>query len=170
MLETMPRTSGEITAALQTLHFDMEKVRAVEALIGDAATAKFSAMQDEIATEQDNLIEALAAEALEARNKLLASFSDISVDVTYPLNETGLSFASFTIRYERLTYNMSARASIPTKYTCAGFYALPDEVFDYLTEVRPEMIPAEIMQLTPGNPREAFGKYFSAKRNGYFVR
>lgn len=48
-----------------------------------------------------------------------------------------------------------------------GFDALDDVAYEYLVTVKPEAIPAAIMELAPGNPQEAFGLYFVGKQRGY---
>lgn len=166
---TLPRSSAEITATIQALHTDLNQVRSVEAIMPDAAAIKIKDILADIASAQDVLTEAFANEFLEARNKLVASFYDISITTSRLLYDNNLSCARFAIKYTRLAYDMSARASAPTEYSCQGFDALPDEAYDYLIEVRPEVIPPEIMQLAPGKPREAFARYFTAQRRGYYA-
>lgn len=164
------RTSQDVTASIETLHRDLDKVRSVQDLLGKAATDKIKAIETDIAAATEELSEALATEHETARKRLIASFSDISVSVTYPGGRDGMLLsAGFIIRYERLTYNMKAGESLPKQFMCNGFAALPDEAFDYLIEVKPEAIPAEIMALAPGDPRDAFNRYFMAKRRGYLV-
>jgi hypothetical protein len=163
------RPSADVIATIEVLHRDLARVRSVVDILGSAAADKIKAIEEDIAAANLELTEALTAEALEARNKLIASFSDISITTSRPLYDDNLSCVSFSITYERLTYSMAERASIPTRYTCNGFDALPDEAYDYLLEVRPEVIPVEIMALAPGKPREAFARYFQAQRRGYLV-
>lgn len=170
MSDTMTRPSEDIIASIQTMHSDLNKVRAVEAIMGDAAADKIKSLQDGIAAANNELSDALAAEHETARKQLVATFSDIAVAVSYPSYREGQVLAAgFTITYERLAFNMAANANLPTRSVCNGFDALPDAAFDYLCEIKPEAIPAEIMALAPGDPQAAFARYFKAKRRGYLA-
>lgn len=168
MSNTAIRPVADILAYVAILHRDMDKVRAVENILGDTATEKLKELAAAVETAKNELAMAEAAEIRAARERLLSTFSDISVSVSYPAGREGMLLsAGFLITYERLTYSMSERANLPKQYTCNGFAVLPDEAYAYLVEVKPEAIPAEIMALAPGDPREAFNQYFMAKQRGY---
>lgn len=162
------RTSVELTAALETFGEELRKVRDIECIIGEPAVIKGKELQQAIAVAQKELSVILADEAEERRKALLASFSDVFVTTTYgPGSPETVVHANFKITYERGTYDMHSKQSVPVRHTCNGFDALPDPVWDYLLEVRQDAIPAAIMALAPGEPRKAFADYFQAKRRGY---
>lgn len=160
-------TSAEISAQLETLRADLAKVNATIDLIGKPAITKGEQLTKAIAAANEQLAVALANEAEAERKARLAGFGDITVSVAYPNNYEGnLLRAIFTIEYTRLQYNMSFRASVMQPHKLTGFSALPGEALEYLIEVRPDAIPAEIANLAPGDPCEAFRRYFLALRRG----
>lgn len=165
------RPTAVVTAEIETLRNDLRTVNAAIPVIGGPAITKAEEIVAAIAAANEELAVALANEAEAARAQRLADFGDISVSASYaPGYEGNLLRAVFTITYDRLTYDQRARASLMQSHTIVGFRALNAEAMEYLQEVRPDAIPADIMDLAPGNPREAFGRYFMGLRKGSVSR
>src|SRR5207237_4847637 len=109
-----------------------------------------------------------AALAAEAKAAEAARFNGLqAIDVIDEKPGMGLTGAPFRINYTRLAYDIDARDNLPDHASIMGFEGLPDNVFDFLIERHPQKIPDRIASLAPGNPREAFRRYFIGRRNGY---
>ncbi|VXC99378.1 hypothetical protein [Sphingomonas sp. AX6] len=158
------RSSAAIVAEIEALRADLRKVNAAVDIIGKPAVSKVEQITDALKVAQDKLADALADEVVEARNKRLSSFTDIRVD--YARGNSVLSTA-FTIHYNRSSYDYRIGMSVPQSHKCNGFAALDDHAFEYLLNVKPEAIPAEILALAPGDPHAAFDVYLAGKRRGY---
>jgi len=163
---TIPVTSKDIIAQLEKAQADLARLATVTDIL-PAAVTRIEEIRSEIVTAEGQLAEALADEAMQARAKMLEQFSNISVAVKHAGDTKGILAATFYVTWDKLAYDMAAKENLPKTYKCTGFDALPDDVWDYLLDVKPEAIPAEIMELSPGNPREAFQNYFACKRKGY---
>jgi hypothetical protein len=164
---TKAATSAEITSQLEFLRADLTKVNATIELIGKPAITKAEQLVKAITDANEQLAVALANEAEAERQARLAGFGNITVTVAYPSNYEGnLLRAIFTVEYTRLQYNMAFRAAVMKPHKLIGFSALPADVLEYLVEKRPEAIPAEISNLAPADPWEAFRRYFLALRRG----
>lgn len=163
----LPTTSHDLTALIETLRDDLTKVNATIDIIGKPAIQRAEEITAAIDAANEQLAVILANEAEAARKVRLAGIGDISITVAYPSNYRGnLLRANFTIEYTRLQYDMRCREPLPQHHKLIGFGALPGDVFQYLLEVRPEVIPTEITDLAPGDPLEAFRRYFLAQRRG----
>lgn len=164
---TKAATSAEIAAQLEYLRSDLTKVNATIELIGKPAITKGEQLVKAITVANEQLAAALATEAEAERQARLAGFGSITVTVAYPSNYTGnLLRAIFTIEYTRLQYDMGYRAATMKQHKLIGFSALPGDALEYLIEKCPEAIPTEITDLAPGDPWEAFRRYFLAQRRG----
>lgn len=164
---TKAATSAEIAAQLEYLRSDLTKVNATIELIGKPAITKAEQLVKAITVANEQLAAALATEAEAERQARLAGFGTIAVTVAYPSNYQGnLLRAIFTIEYTRLQYNMACRTAVMQPHKLIGFSALPGDALAYLVEKCPEAIPAEIASLAPGDPWEAFRRYFLALRRG----
>lgn len=162
------KSSAEIAAELETLRDNLTKIIATIDLIGKPAEAKAAEINAAIAYLQEQFAQALANEAETERQARLAGFGSITITKTYPPGYEGnLLRANFAIAYERLQYDMRARASVMQAHKVVGFDGLPAEVLEYLIAAKPDAIPAEIRELAPGDPLEAFRRYFIGKRKGY---
>jgi hypothetical protein len=108
------------------------------------------------------------AETQAEKAAVYARFREMTVTVRTPEGETPSAIGSrYNITYEQLAYDIHTRRSDFAQRTVNGFAALGDEAYDYLIECKPEAIPLAIIDLAPGDPREAFGRYFIAMRRGY---
>lgn len=137
-----------------------------------ALLARLSSAQDRVKALTNEHRKALAlqqsATAAAAKEADAARFKDLqSINVTDKEPGHNLTGAPFEITYTRLTYSTDFGANVPVQATVIGFEALPDHVFDFLIDRHPENIPDRIASLAPGNPREAFRRYFLARRRGY---
>lgn len=163
----LPTTSHELTALIETLRADLSKVNATIDIIGTPAVQRAEELTAAIDAANEQFAAILANEAEAARKVRLAGLGDMSISVAYPNDYAdNVLRAIFTIEYTRLQYDMRYREPLPERHKLVGFGALPDDVFEYLLEVRPEAIPTEITDLAPGDPLEAFRRYFLAKRRG----
>ncbi|NTS66352.1 hypothetical protein HRV97_14430 [Sphingomonas sp. HHU CXW] len=159
-------TLAAIAIEIETLSAELLKVNNFIDILGRPALDKANEIDKALKNAKDRFATALADEQVEARSQRLARFSDIRVEVKPGdnLNTTG-----FLIKYMRDTWDITANASVPKEHECNGFSALDDDAFDYLVTVKPQAIPAVIMALAPGKPREAFTLYMQGKQRGYFT-
>lgn len=155
-----------IAIEIETLSAELLKVNNYIDILGKPAMDKANELDRALKDAKDRFATALADEQVEARSQRLARFSDIRVEVKAGdnLNTTG-----FLIKYVRDTWDITANATLPKEHECNGFSALDDDAFDYLVTVKPQAIPAVIMALAPGKPREAFTLYLQGKQRGYFT-
>ncbi|WP_230769749.1 hypothetical protein [Sphingomonas sp. Leaf4] len=156
---------ADIAGKIETLTADLHKVAATIELLGKPAQLKANEIEAELQVAKDRFATALADQAAAERNKRLAGFSNISVEVR---SGESLIDTGFIIRYTRDTWDVGLNKTVPNQHECNGFTALVDDAYEYLVTRKPEAIPAQIMALAPGNPHEAFSMYFTAKRRGYF--
>lgn len=155
-----------IAVEIETLSAELLKVNNYIDILGKPAIDKANELDRALKDAKDRFATALADEQVEARSQRLARFSDIRVEVKPGDN---LNVTGFLIKYVRDTWDITANASIPKEHECNGFSALDDDAFDYLVTVKPQAIPACIMALAPGKPREAFTLYMQGKQRGYFT-
>jgi hypothetical protein len=162
-------SSGAIASEIEKLRADLRNVNAAIEVIGKPAMQKATELEHAIAKAQERYATALANEAAAARTARLAAFSDISVEVRHgDKREPNLLKATVIIRYTKDAYDARYRQAFPKEHSCNGFMALPDDAYEYLVWVKPEAIPAEIMELAPGDPHAAFRAYFTGLRRGCF--
>jgi hypothetical protein len=162
-----PITSTEIRDALGHTSRDLSKAREDHALYErlKAAAAEIRRLEK---LGEDLTAELIAAEDREARQAKEALFAQFDgITVVAGDGKGSLLNTPFTILYKRLGYDSGCHRNVWTEQSKAGFQSLPDDAFAYLIERHPEVIPAGIMALAPGNPSEAFSRYFVAKRRGY---
>jgi len=165
---TPAKSSAELIAEIEQLQADYAKVHAAIGVIGKPARTKADELRKAITAANEELAVALANEAEAERQARLAGFGSITIATTYPPGYEGnLLRASFAIAYERMQYDMSARASVLKPHKVIGFDGLTPEALEYLIVKRPDVIPAQIAELAPGDPGEAFRRYFIGKRKGY---
>ncbi|WP_213981057.1 hypothetical protein [Sphingomonas sp. dw_22] len=159
-------TLSSIAIEIETLSAELLKVNNYIDILGKPAIDKANEIDRALKDAKDRFATALADEQIEVRTQRLARLSDIRVEVKPGdnLNTTG-----FLIKYTRDTWDIMANASVPKEHECNGFSALDDDAFDYLVTVKPHAIPACIMALAPGKPREAFTLYLQGKQRGYFT-
>lgn len=155
-----------IAIEIETLSVELLKVNNYIDILGKPAMDKANELDRALKDAKDRFATALADEQVEARSQRLARFSDIRVEVKPGEN---LNVTGFLIKYVRDTWDITANATVPKEHECNGFSALDDDAFDYLVTVKPQAIPAVIMALAPGKPREAFTLYMQGKQRGYFT-
>ena len=141
-------------------------IATLERLTGAKARLAELAQEYGAAKKQADLEE--AARAKQARDARFAGLSELRVE-TGEL-DGGLLGTTFKITWMAPKYDMHLQSSPPAKHTVFGFSALPNNVFDFLVERHPEQIPAQIMELAPGDPERAFNLYFLARKRGYVLR
>lgn len=162
----MTNTPSNIVAQeIAALKDSITKANAAIHIFGEPAIAKVDELEKQLAEAKERFAGALCNEAIEARTKRLAKFSDISI-VTKPGDN--LISTGFVIRYMQDTWDISRNETVPKQHECNGFAALSNDAYEYLLAVKPEAIPAEIMALAPGNPEEAMSVYMAGKARGYF--
>lgn len=159
-------TSDAIAAGIKELRADLDKVNAAVSIIGKVAVEKAKEITLSIEHAQEQYASAMANEVLSARKARLSAYSDIVVN--YPAGRDSLLKTPFTIKYTKIAYNGNLQTSVPREFSVIGFAALPDEAMEYLLEVKPSAIPAEIMALSPNDPAEALALYQRAKRRNCF--
>jgi hypothetical protein len=157
-------TLADIASEIETLSGDLHKVTATIELLGKPAQLKANEIESALENAKDRLATALADQASVEREKRLAAFTDISVEVKPGEN---LLSTGFIIRYTKHAWDMATKETVPTKHICNGFASLADDAYEYLVTEKPQSIPAVIMALAPGKPQEAFAIYLHAKARGY---
>ncbi|MBA3678494.1 MAG: hypothetical protein H0W74_14020 [Sphingosinicella sp.] len=156
--------ASNLFRVMQELSEAQADVALLERLKGaEARVKRLTAEQQTAVAEQDA---AMTAEAEAAEAAKFQGFTDITVKDKRPA-ESNVLTSTFQITYTRLTFDMDANASVPMPHTCNGFGELPNLAFDYLVDKYPQRIPAKIMALAPGEPREAFKRYFMGLKRGY---
>jgi len=157
-------TLADIASDIEALTADLYKVTETIELLGKPAQLKANEIEAALERAKDKLATALADQASVEREKRLAAFTDISVEV-----KPGESLLStgFIIRYIKDAWDISLNETVPKPHECNGFAALADDAYEYLVSKKPDAIPAEIMTLAPGKPHEAFRIYFGAKARGF---
>lgn len=164
---TTVKPSAEIIADIAFMQSNLAKINPTIEIIGKPAIAKAEEITKALAIANEQLATVLADEAEAERKARLAGYGDVAVTVSYPPNYEGnLLRAGFAVEYTRLEWDNRARATVPKPHKIIGFRGLPGEVLEYLIEVRPDAIPAEIMALAPDKPYEAFQRYFISMRKG----
>ncbi len=161
---TQTTTLSDIANEIQALDTQLAKINALVDLIGQPAILKADEVVKALNDAKERFADALANQATEDRKARLKGFSGIRV-VTKPGDN--LLDTVFTIHYTRNTWDIKLNESVPKEHECSGFSQLDDAAYDYLVTVKPEAIPAAIMNLAPGNAQDAFGLYFMAKKRGY---
>lgn len=163
-------TLEEATDHLTTVTAALEEAQRLVALgraIADApATAK--RLLAEVAAAQEALAQRSADLMAAERAARFKGIRDIRIETERCGNDSALS-NRYTAIYIRDTYDPSIRKSYPQEHRANGIFALPDEVYQYLIEVRPEAIPSEIMALDPTSAAHALKAYFVALRRGYMT-
>lgn len=159
------RNSIIIKAELEQIETDLALAQDDAALLErlKSATdrvARLTANRDKIAAELDKVS---TAEAKAHAASRFAGISGVSVVDIDPGRH--LIHSRFTIYYTKPLWN--GFTSTPTEQSVSHFRNLSPDVFDYLVEVRPDLIPAKIMTLAPDDPREAFNRYFISLQRGY---
>jgi len=158
-------TLADVAAEIEALGADLLKVNATIDLIGKPAIDAANRIDKALKDAKDRFASALADQATAEREQRLSRFSDIRVECTPGDN---LISTGFTVRYMQDAYDHNLRMTVPQEHKCNGFAALSDAAYEYLVTVKPEVIPAEIMALAPGNPQEAMSVYLAGKARGYF--
>ena len=157
----LTRRVEELNAALAQAQ---EDVALLERLTAAKATAK--RLSAELAEAQEKLSIAMADEVQARREAAYASVKAIQIDEGN-LGE-GVLGRTFKITLTRCQWN--GYESAPVTTVVAGFDALPDDAWGYLLNVRPDLIPASIMALSPeGDARDAFNTYFTGMKRGYIA-
>ncbi len=117
---------------------------------------------------------AVAAQAQEEAAALAAAkaarFEGISNVRVTGNDQGGPLFRNWRITFTGMAWDIYQHRNRMMETTVQGFGELLDRhrpVFDYLLEVAPDRIPAEIMALAPGDPGRAFEELFAAERRGY---
>ena len=173
---TKPKTQldlGLLTAMVGDLTERLAQADADVALLLRLKEAEATAtrIRAELADAQDKRATALADAVAVERKAYYASFKDVRVDVSG--GELGIISnpltASYTITIKRLAYNYSTRNNDLVERSYNGFAALEADALGYLIDVRPDAIPAIIMELAPGNPADAIRRYHIAMQRGYLA-
>jgi hypothetical protein len=161
---TQNTTLAAIATEIEALDAQLQKINALVDLIGQPAILKADEVAKALADAKERFADALANQGTVEREARLKDFSGIRV-VTKP--GVHLLDTTFIIHYTRNTWDMKLNKSVPKEHECSGFSQLDDAAYEYLVTVKPQAIPAAIMELAPNNPQAAFGVYFMALKRGY---
>lgn len=119
----------------------------------------------EATEQQENERRAAEVEAEYAKIRNLA----VSVRSGNSMGDPGLLGRGYDITWTTPGYDSRGEPE-PRKMRCDAFITLYENhpyVFDYLRYEAPHLIPADIMELAPGNPSAAFNEYFISRKRGY---
>lgn len=168
---TKPKTQldlGLLTALVEDLTERLAQADADVVLLVRLKEAEATAtrIRAELLAAQDKRAEAIADAAKQERMARYASFKDARVDASEGANALS---ASYTITIKRLAYNYATRQNDLVERTYQGFEALEADALGYLIDVRPEALPAILMDLAPGDPATAMRRYYQAKQRGYLA-
>jgi hypothetical protein len=154
---------NHMSAALDAVRDDVALLQRLQ-----RAEAEALRLTHDLAEAREALANVAAEEAMVKRDKLFATFDGISITVIHGAESSGgVLSASYPITYKRLGYDHGTRQNIWREHVVEGFAALPEEVYAYLVEARPDAIPEGIMALAPGDAAKALDAYFSGMRRGY---
>ena len=165
------KPSDETRDSLAENAADLQRAREDAALFDRLSNARseIARLQKAGSALTATLSKQLDQEAAAEKKAADARFRNLSVATTYPnsLRPSGLLAARFAIRWEGPSWNYQTRETEYREFSADGFPALPNDVYAYLMEHRPDVIPSIIMDLAPGDPQAAMDRYFSARRRGY---
>ena len=166
---THPQRPDAATMNLARIAAELEEARADVALLERLKSANDRVTR--LTTEQEKATKArdkaLAAQAKAEKEARFAGISDVGVSESPETVRENVIRSSFTITYTKPTWN--GRSSPPTRHSVASFGTLPPDVLAYLVDVRPDLIPAKIMALSPDSPRDALRRYFASCKRGYLA-
>lgn len=146
---------------------DLEAARADAALFErlSGAAAQIAPLAAKLEQAQADLEATRVSDAEAERQALLDTFSDIEV---VSEGDDNLLRRGYKITVTRKQFD--GYENTLTSRTYRGFKSLPFEVFVYLIERRPELIPTDILEFAPNNAWDAFDGYFIALQRGYISR
>lgn len=113
----------------------------------------------------DKLAKILETEAKAARETLFAGLSNLKITEAVNERASGLLNNRFIVTYDRPVWD--GHDSVPTTITIKGFGALEPLVYSWIIERHADKIPASILALVPGNPRDALDSYMLALGRGF---
>lgn len=79
----------------------------------------------------------------------------------------GVLRMSWRITWTKPGHDPHTMTTVAKQHGANGFRAIEDHALAFLIEKHPELIPAEIMALAPGDPAAAMEEYFRACQRGY---
>lgn len=128
-------------------------------------TALLADLQDTADTIETNEHEA-------ERQEAFARIRNMSVTPITPSDNptAGLLATKFAVSYETVSYDSSTRRTVWLVANAPNINYLPTAALAYLTEAKPEIIPAGIMALAPNNPIEAVRSFIQAISRGYVTQ
>ncbi|MGC6401176.1 hypothetical protein ACNI3Q_11430 [Sphingomonas sp. FW199] len=130
-----------------------------------ATAARLAKEGEKLTAELSKALEEEAKASVAAFEKANRNFK---VDRIGRDQRSGLAHDRFVISWESLRYDMNARENVWQQQSVDGFEMLPDTVLGHLLQHKPNLIPADILNLVPGDPFAAISNYLSGKRRGYF--
>lgn len=172
---TKPKTYldlGLLTALVQDIGDRLNLAEADVALLQRLKGAEPTALRlrDELADAQSKLSLAMTNAVTEQRKALYSNFKDIRVSVAIGEGQSNNALSNrYTITITRMAYDSRTRQSDWVDTVTEGFGALDADARGYLMEVRPDALPAIIMDLAPGDPATAMGLYYRGMQRGFIA-
>ena len=162
-------TREELVDRIENLTAELAQARADVALLERLKNAEANATRcaRELDAAQTALADAIADEVSAQRRATFSTIESIEIRDVAP-EETVLRSA-FSIRVTRKCFDSMAGTNVSKMSSFDGFGVLPPEVMEYLVREKPEVIPAKIAALVPGDPEGAFEAYFTGRRRGYLA-
>ncbi|MBD2841505.1 hypothetical protein [Erythrobacter rubeus] len=155
------RLSSELEAAQADLEL-AERIKTARARVADLS-GKLADAQAEYRQEQEEAAKAARAERLGRISNVRVTDKTSSAASA----QGGVLHRVWQIDWDAPKWDHRTNTSPVGRHTAHGFYDLRTNVMEYLLDEAPEQIPAEILALCPGDPREAMCEYLAARRRGY---
>jgi hypothetical protein len=158
---------ASITAELAAAKSDvalLQRLKDAEAN-ADRLTDELASLHDSAAKVQCNVDNAKRQEAF-------ARIRNMSITAITPTDNPNASLLQtrFAVSYETVAYDSGTRCTVWRVANAPNINHLPNEALAYLTEAKPELIPAGIMALAPDSPTQAIRTFIQGIRRGYLVQ
>ena len=165
-----PLNAIEIAGRIRAITAELAAANADVALLQRLKDAEANAdrLTAELATLQDSADTALANANEAKRQEAFARIRNMSITAITPSDNPNPSLLQtrFAVAYETVSYDSSTRRTVWLVANAPNINYLPIEALAYLTEAKPEIIPAGIMALAPDSPFDAVRSYIRGQR-GY---
>lgn len=153
-------TTAELAAASADFEL-LKRLKGAEANV-DRLTSELASLHATAAKVQADVDSAKRQEAF-------TRIRNMSITAITPTDNPYASLLQtrFAVSYETVSYDSGTRCTVWLVANAPNINHLPNEALAYLTEAKPELIPAGIMALAPDNPTEAVRSFIQAIQRGY---
>ena len=166
-----PVNANEIEGRIASITAELAAANADVALLQRLKDAEANAdrLTEELADLHDSAAKVQTDANDAKRQEAFARIRNMSITAITPNDNptAGLLASRFAVTYETVAYDSSTRCTVWRVASAPNIHHLPNEALAYLTEAKPELIPAGIMALAPDSPTEAVRSFIQAIRRGY---